>query len=39
VGFAGQRCDELRSDDHDRRVDGLILGGILLRDPLRGVEP
>jgi 5-formyltetrahydrofolate cyclo-ligase len=39
VGFACQRCDELPGDAHDQRVAGLILGGILLHDPLRGVEP
>jgi 5-formyltetrahydrofolate cyclo-ligase len=39
VGFACQRCDELPSDAHDQRVDGLILGGTLLRDPLEAVEP
>ncbi len=39
VGFACQRCDQLPSEAHDQRVDGLVLGGVLLRDPLRGVEP
>jgi 5-formyltetrahydrofolate cyclo-ligase len=39
VGFACQRCAELPSEAHDRPVAGLILGGILLRDPLRRVEP
>ncbi len=33
VGFACQRCDDLPVEAHDRAVDGLVLGGVVLRDP------
>ncbi len=33
VGFACQRCDALPIESHDRRLDGLILDGELVRDP------
>ena len=34
VGFACQRCDELPREVHDHRLDGVLLDGELLRDPL-----
>jgi 5-formyltetrahydrofolate cyclo-ligase len=34
IGFSCQRCDELPHTDHDRRLDGVILGGdVLLISP------
>ncbi|HYE05143.1 MAG TPA: 5-formyltetrahydrofolate cyclo-ligase [Planctomycetota bacterium] len=33
VGFACQRRDDLPVEAHDRAVDGVVLGGIVLRDP------
>lgn len=39
VGFSCQRCDLIPSDPHDQQVDGVILGGILVRDPLARLKP
>jgi 5-formyltetrahydrofolate cyclo-ligase len=39
VGFACQRCDAIPSDPHDQQVDGVVLGGQLLRDPCPRLEP
>lgn len=33
VGFACQRCDDLPCESHDRAVEGLVLGGEVVRDP------
>lgn len=39
VGFRCQRCDHLPVDPHDRRLDGLVLGGELVLDPGRRLQP
>jgi 5-formyltetrahydrofolate cyclo-ligase len=39
VGFSCQRCDALPMEAHDRLVDGLILGGVLVRDPGARLQP
>jgi 5-formyltetrahydrofolate cyclo-ligase len=35
IGYDCQRCDDLPTQAHDRRLDGLILGGVLVLDPRR----